>query len=162
MIAFTQNEILRSMFNATILGICMCFFSTLINILGQLFPTIGTMLIGSFKYEKIFSIEKYDKTNKCTHSPLYIFLCTIAFAISFMLLSYYSLDGQIRLYMLLQLFASFYISKITFFVFLEQIVSKLFMLLASIITIILRVIFLPFITISRKILRKKQNLVHAY
>lgn len=159
MIAYTRYEIIKSMLDASILGICMCIFSTIIELFEELVPIIKSVAIGLVKYDKLISTIKIEHRMQRSKSSIRHFFSIIVFSIIFMLLSYYSLDGQIRLYMMIILFASFYVSKITFLSFFKKILVNFLDMFFSITCIFLRIVLLP---LKITCIQKRQKEVFLY
>ena len=153
MSGFSFSEILCSVFCAILYGaifsILYCTIECLIYFLNlcKYIPKHGIF------YSKILSLSidtDVKETNK--KNTFFIFLRIIMFAIGFMLLSYITLDGKIRLYMLILSSASYLISNFVFFTFFKRIVTWIFEKIFMFLVVIFRLfafpikIFVQFIT----------------
>ena len=74
----------------------------------------------AYKTIKISNADKLEiglffKEENNLREAIFVFIKIIAFSVGFAVLSYVTIDGIIRIYMLAICFASFYLSKILFF-----------------------------------------------
>lgn len=151
MMTFSAGEIFSSVVYALIYGIA---FAMMLSA----FKAIKEGIYASLEYlknlswnDRIFSLPRLKRvdfihrTSAVAHA-----LSILLFAVGFSLLSYLSLDGQIRLYMLILSFASFYMSKNAFFGFLKRIVFIALGIPVSLIAIALRIT----LKISKRLTKK--------
>ena len=117
MIYFTSREIFESILGAIIFGL-MCSMLDCIR--------------------SIFCTACHKASSALT------FIEIIFFGIGFILLSYAFLDGEVRGYMAIIVFASFYLSKMTFLCVFEKILVKLFSLLLIFIKNLGKILSIPF------------------
>lgn len=143
MMSFTMAEILLSILYALIFGVGFSLFAVLMLIVREIVLVFGRMMEMAVDFEKLLPLPTV-KNMKINQAPgrLITVLWVIFFSLGFCLLSYLSLDGEIRLYMLILAFASFYLSKFVFFNIFSRLFVFLFGLLFSFLSIILRVIIL--------------------
>ena len=99
MIYFTSQEILESIFGALIFGL-LC---SLVNCVRLIFDALCHKMTGFL-----------------------IFFEIILFGVGFILLSYALLDGEVRGYMVIIVFASFYLSKITICELIRKMFFRIF------------------------------------
>lgn len=152
MIAFTTGEILLSVIYALIFGAGFAVLTSAVDMLLGVALTLPTFAREVFCFDRILPPPKLSQAGTGRKKgALYIFLCVILFAIGFSLLSYVSLDGQIRIYMLALAFASFYLSKSVFCDFLTKLFLSLFKLILSGLTVVLRLIISPFFIILKAV-----------
>ncbi len=154
MIGFGREEIIMSVLYALVFGAGLCMVRTMINTVFEIFPLLRQMIICAVKFDKILDFPKINLHHTSKNRPVWDFFAVILFSLSFMLLSYYSLDGQIRLYMIFCVFAAFYLSKIAFFGFLESLFSKILCLIFSLLSVLLRILILPFTSIFLKFFKQ--------
>ena len=110
MIVFSFTEILISLLYAVIFGLCFSIFYGVISVLYISLKSMQKLIYQIVFFDKILpspSIKKEIKQGE--KGPFFAFLSVLAFFLGFMLTSYFALDGDIRLYMLLLSSASFYI-----------------------------------------------------
>ena len=142
MMTFTTEEMFSSVIFALAYGAIFAIFLSFIVILKQSISLMLDMLKTTLDFEKIFPLPSFGKMKINHKSNTFISVVSIfLFAVGFSLLSYLSLDGQIRLYMLVLSFASFYLSKTAFIGILSWmilfVVKALFILLAPVLRIVL-------------------------
>ena len=115
MMTFSTREIFSSVVFALAYGsIFAMFFSFILAIKGSL-ALVWNLLKETVKYNKILPLPSFKGAKISIKSGAALSIIAIfSFAIGFSLLSYMSLDGQLRLYMLILSFASFYLSKNVF------------------------------------------------
>ncbi|MBO5908625.1 MAG: hypothetical protein J6Q67_02435, partial [Clostridia bacterium] len=101
--------------------------------------------------------KKGTKEELARVGPVLTFILTILFFLGFILLSYYALDGEIRLYMLLICSAVFLISLKYPAKLLYNIAIKIILLLSDIILLMLRIITLPLKLIINIIQKQRIN-----
>lgn len=161
MMHFTVSEIFSSVLFAFIFGAgCAFLYMLALSIFDQLaYILLFPKYIFCYS-EKILSIPpKTNSGRKEKGSPVLTFFSIIIFTLGFILLSYFALDGSIRLYMLVISLSSLFLVK-------KVLLSKIFSLLNisvyylfSYIIIALRVVTYPFLRsffyIKKKILKQK-------
>ena len=123
MMTFSAGEIFSSVVYALIYGIAFAMMLSAIKAIKEGVSSSFEYLKKVSSNDNIFSLPRLKRvdfihrTSAVAHA-----LSILLFAVGFSLLSYLSLDGQIRLYMLILSFASFYMSKNAFSGFLKRIV----------------------------------------
>ena len=155
MIDFDLKITLTSILFAVIFGVLYAVLYSVVYLLKSTFGCIPSIIRDIVSFDKILPLPRFEYLS--TEGRLGGFLTSlliILFGLGFSILSYISLDGQIRIYMLFFSFASFYLSKKVFF----NIFIRFFFLLLScfliLFSIILRVIILPIKMIIHYFLRK--------
>ena len=148
MMSFTAGEIFFSILCAIIFGFGFSFLTSMLLIIREIAHAFGSIMKKSLTYEKILPPPsiKSIKINQAAWSVVTV-LWVVLFMLGFSILSYVALDGEIRLYMLVLSFASFYLSKSIFFVYFGKLLIYLFGIIFSLISIMTRII----ITLVRKI-----------
>lgn len=115
MMTFTTEEIFSSVIFALAYGAIFAIFLSFTVILKQSIALMLDMLKTTPDFEKILPLPSFGKIKISYKSGVFISVVSIfVFAVGFSLLSYLSLDGQLRLYMFILSFASFYLSKTAF------------------------------------------------
>lgn len=166
---FSATEIFESVISALVLGsvfgIFCIFVSTLFDFLSSAFLSLRSL----FTYEKIFErpslLSPEKRERKSSIEGIITFLTTVVFGLLYILLSYYSLDGAIRVYMLL-LFGGSYLGV---FLPLSRYLKPYFLraLFALLILLVyfIRILIAPFrwffaclCRISQKITKKAQKI----
>lgn len=127
MISFTNPEIFLSIIYAVLYGGFFAFGYSVLLTVNSLIKSSSDIMLGILRFDKIFPLPRYKSLlNSQKHGPIIAFLSIVFFSVGFVLLSYLSLDGIIRLYMLVLSFASFYLLKITIFDFLRRLTTFIF------------------------------------
>ena len=140
MIYFSFYEILKALVAFFVLG---CLFGGFYNCMGHLILFFKELILipksSYLKYKKI--PYKYKKTRQNSFSNITLFfidfIFIFIFGISFILLSYIVLDGDIRMYSLLLVFIGYVLSLKVLGAFFPVLISKL----SNIIIIILKKLF---------------------
>lgn len=160
MIVFTSQEIAFSLLCAVIFGVLFSVICSLMTVLFSLLKKIRTFPHDIIKYDKISSVtvSKTPSSAKKTSLAGKIF-GIILFTVGFVLLSYLCLDGTIRVYMIFLSIASFYLSKVAFFDFLQKALIVLTDILYRYVVVIFRVFLYPLSFIFRKICVKFQKIL---
>ena len=151
MITFGLVEILRSVLMALCFGIgyaIVISFSSCILGAGKMIKSGFCRIV---RFNEKFSLSEFaDLKILRNNGAAFTFLSVLTFAVLFVLLSYISLDGEIRIYMLTLFFASFYLSNFVFWkiskTFFELILRGLFVLFS----ILVRILICPIIWLIRK------------
>ena len=150
MIGYTSSELLLSVLHAMIYG---AIFSVIYQLALLIY---GLSLRGALVvYDKFFSLPRLrGKLSLTDFGGIFAFFSLLGYFIGFLLLSYYSLDGQLRLYMLAVSSATFYCFNLSFCVILRNIIIFLLDLILAFLTLGVRIILLP-IRILINIFQKK-------
>ncbi len=145
MIAFTQREVAESIIYAIAFGALYAAVYSAMLLLRTIASDIPDIFHKMLKFDKILPIPDFKTVanNKKT-GKIFAFLSVFLFSIGFCILSYTSLDGDLRLYMLVLSSASFYLAKMTFNNFLNKAFLFVFRLILRVITIVLRCFVKPF------------------
>lgn len=163
MMSFSTGEILASVIYAIAYGTLFAIAFTLIVTIKEFAVLFYDMLKSCINYEKIFPLPKFT-IKKITPkiSGVTSVLSIFFFAIGFSLLSYLSLDGEIRLYMLIFAFASLYLSKIAFLNFFINAFLLIFGLFNAAFSLFLRLLLWCPKRIMRKLHYIIKNKNHAH
>ena len=145
MLSFTSEEIFASITHALLFGFIFAIIVSLLLMIKGVTEGLGQGIKEVIYFDRILPLPsfKYLKNQSKPGGVLSVFLI-FTFAIGFSILSYVSLDGELRLYMLIVAFASFYLSKFAFFGFSSTIFVALFRLLFKLFSLVLRVIISVF------------------
>ena len=108
---FTAEELILSFLYALVYGISYAAFVETIGALGKLFRNVPTFVQSVIIYDKLCPPSYINLTPNDRHAGLRTFATTTAFSIGFILLSYFALDGEVRLYTLIASITSFFIFK---------------------------------------------------
>ena len=146
MIYFDFREIVSSVLHSLIYGAFFSVFSLTFLVLKGFLGSAFRALCQIFVYNgSLFKTEwRGGKGWGAKFSSVSAFLFTVMFSLGFIFLSYYSIDGQIRVYMLLIAVSVFLLVRFLFENRLRAIICRLFELVLSIFIIISRIILLPF------------------
>ena len=155
MITFGYKEILFSLFVSMLYGLIFASLVCIIDVFSELFKRFLNIPKDIFFYEKLKSKVMENPIGKSAKKrQIMIFFYTILFFAGFMIASYFSLDGQIRLYMLFLSSASLYVSNITIIGLLRRLFSSTSHLLYSFFAYSLRYAVYPFKRIVTQIRKK--------
>ena len=158
MITFGVSEIFASMLYACIYGFLFSSIYSFITALFSSFKFLPKKISNIFHKPRLFSSLKTDRTiienNPCGTS---IACFVIIFALGYVFLSYFALDGLIRLYMLVIAFASFYLSKFVFFGIFTFVFFAVSDILVLITAYVLRIISWPFVIFYMKFEKKNKE-----
>ena len=144
MIGFTSREILLSVLFSAIYGVVFSVIYQLLITLFHVLKSTPDLIINILKSSKILpapDVKCLVKDQKVGGG--FAFFSVILYFLGFLLLSYLSLDGQLRLYMLVISSASLYISNLTFCVFLKELALFLLNLIVLLLSTVLRLVILP-------------------
>ena len=146
MINFTREEILFSMLYAAVFGGGFAAFISCFNVISSAMATLPLIIKEIFVFEKIFSPPRFSEVDvKTKKGVIFTIFSILLFALGFSVLSYISLDGQIRIYMLILSSAVFYLSKITFLDIFARLILAVFKWILSLLSIVLRVLVYPLV-----------------
>lgn len=142
MMTFSEAELISSVVYALIYGILFACLLSATQLVKEILLNIKTIGREMLMVEKIFPLPRFRnmKIQRDLGAGLSV-LSIFIYAIGFSLLSYLALDGEIRLYMFLLSFASFYLSKFVFFEFLTNVFLKFFRLLLILLSFAVRPVF---------------------
>ena len=144
MISFSINEIHLSIGYAAGYGVAYSAIFSLCLLLRAVIFSLSKILSDIFKFEKIFPLPSFKKHIKLSErGAVFSFLSVIIFTLGFVLISYFALDGVLRVYMLVFAFASFYLSKFALFDFLNRLFVWIFDKLLMLLCLFLRISFAP-------------------
>ena len=119
MIGFSGREILLSILYAAIYGAIFCVVIELVKTFIRVCKAMPKILCSDFKNIKYYMLKEAE-------GDVFAFLCVFSFFLGYLLLSYFSLDGQLRLYMLIISSAVYFLSKMTFLKPLKSAISVVF------------------------------------
>ncbi len=153
MISFTTEEILASILYSLGYGALFFVLISALRLLLSIVSAIPTIVKKQIVFSKVLPLPDFKECIKPRGvGGVFLFLSIIAFSLGFVTISYISLDGMIRIYMLILSFAAFYLLNSAFFNFLSRIYICILNLGLRIMTLILRVVFYPiFYLIHKKV-----------
>lgn len=167
MIPFTTLEILLSVVSASVFGAIFAFLDIILEILSLEGEHIKRIREHIFGPQKIISIPKRVGTEneKTKEKYKYIgelitFFKVIIFTVGFILLSYYALDGVVRVYLLVFGVVFFLALRCLFEKSILKIADSLFLLLYGAFIILLRIFCRPteyFVNKIRGIISDKKH-----
>ncbi len=155
---FTTLETVSSVFSAAIFGAIFAFFDTILKILSVELNHIKKIKEHLFSNKRLFEIPKRSnalKDGKIEKSKIFgevaTFLKILLFTLGFILLSYYALDGAVRIYLLLFAVGFFLLFKYASDVSLFRLADSFFVFIYGILIIFLRLISRPIMATSKKV-----------
>ncbi len=162
MISFSIHEILLSLGYAAGYGVAYSAIFSLCLLLRAIIFSSAEIVAEIFKFEKLFPLPSFKKHIKLSdRGAVFSFFSVIIFALGYVLISYFALDGVVRIYMLVLAFASFYLSKFALFDFLSRIFVWIFDKLLMLLCLCLRICFTPIRFIARLVKRKFKYFLRA-
>ncbi len=147
---FTALETLLSMFSAAVFGLIFSVLDIILKILTVEMRHVMNIKEHLFSKSNIFKIpkKKEETVFKGSGGRLFgevgAFLKCVIFVIGFILLSYYALDGAIRLYLLVSAVFFFYVLRGVCNKTLFRIMDSIFVFLYGLIIVLMRIAMLPF------------------
>lgn len=155
MIYFSFREILLSVGYAALYGVITALIFVSFLSLKGLLSDLRAYSREIISYERVFSSIKAKRSEgEVELSAAATFFAIIFFFLGFILLSYHALDGEIRIYMLIVVFASFYLSKIAFLSVFQKVIIRFFRFVLYVLIVILRLVIMPFRSFYPKIKEK--------
>ena len=142
MTTFTLKEILLSVEYAAIFGVSFAICECALFAVKSSFCGTVAFFSSIFRYNKLLFIEPLERRGK-KRSALWIFISIMCYSLSFILLSYYTLDGCIRGYMLLISLSCVYVFKKYVLPFVSRLISPPFIFFECTIIVVLRMLLLP-------------------
>ena len=164
MIYFTAEEVFNSIIYAALYGGGFAVFYVLVTFLSEEFIMIKYILKSSGKYDNFFRIPeslKCGNTKAEISDPLAAILkfsFILLYGVGFILLSYFSLDGTFRIYLLAITLISYWLVCFTLRVTLIKILSKIAFLLNITAVYIFRLLLYPFIKIHSLYVKNARNI----
>lgn len=153
MINFSLEEIIRSILYASSFGILFSFLYTAIRLLKSILLTIPDVIRELFVFDRLFCTPDFKKSMLLMkNGRLMTFISILLFSLGLVTVSYLSLDGEIRIYVIVFSFASFYLANIVFLRIFLKVIIFILDLLLRVICIALRMMIFPF----RKLFSKKR------
>ena len=155
MIYFTTFEILCSIIYGALYGVLFAFLFSILGIIRFIISDILQCLKQIFIYKSIRDKIYFDSSfyNVCRSSAGVIFEI-IVFTLGFIVVSYATLDGLVRGYMLIVISAAVYVSKNAFSLFFDKVFIKIFHVFLACIVKVFRVLLYPVCNSCRKITLK--------
>lgn len=154
MISFNIYEILLSIGYAAGYGVAYSAIFSLFLLLRAMIISLAEIMVTIFKFEKIFPLPCFKNLIKpCNRGAVFTFLSVVIFTLGFITISYFALDGVIRIYMLIFAFASFYLSKFALFDFLNKLFVWIFDKILVLLCLALRIALTP----ARRLLKLKKT-----
>ncbi len=157
MIWFSADELLASIFSSLIYGgffaFLVCFLSLLSTLLSNGRLTLAKALMPKGKPIKPSALTTEARGGI---SSALIIILIVLFTVGYILLSYYALDGSVRVYTLVLSLASLFLTRFLVSSSLSRIVLFLINRILSIMGLLLYIILFPYRVIYCKILKKKE------
>ena len=158
MIYFSFFEIINSVIMAVAYGLFFPFIPSLLLLVEAFTSSCFDILrsIGQGKKNRYKFKLKKEHPKKT-----FVVLNIVLFFLGFILLSYIALDGVIRIYLLIIVFASFYLSKIHIFCYFEKLLEAFVTFIIHVFSAFFEVISYPprkVFSILRKIIKKRDLL----
>ena len=158
---FTTLETVGSILSAAIFGVIFAFLDTVLKLFSTEINHIGKIGEHIFADGGIFRIPKRCKETKAEKGQssrlfgeIKTFLKVLFFGIGFILLSYYALDGAIRIYLLLFAIGFFFLFRYASDASLFKICDSVFLFVYGSLVILLRLVLRPILAISKIIFKK--------
>lgn len=167
MISYTFTEIFNSLLSALVFGSVFSLFCSICRLARLYFGMLLSALYGSVVYDgKLFSrpdLNRFERRHRESRliSEISAFFSVVLFFWGIILISYLTLDGDVRIYLVIFAFLAFLISERLFSRFFIKILCFGFELILFSFTVILRIIILPFkiiFSFLSKIVRKNSIL----
>ena len=153
---FTSSEIAHSALHAVLFAIIFFLVNLLINSTLKAIDCLRISVTEPLKIRRIIKCGALKKHTLKFTEALAKFIGVITFFVIYILLSYFSLDGEIRLYLLILYFAAFYLLNSAFYGKAIELLDKILPICFYPISLLFSVLFtLP--KASRKLLQKKFN-----
>lgn len=131
MIFFSLNEIMISVLLAILYGACFAGFIDLFILFRNVIVSLPGLMRDVLQYDKLFNLpSEILKKNRYNINSISLFFCFLIYVIGFIFISYASLDGMIRIYMIVISSASLFVTK-------NKIFDKLYVVLFGAINFIL-------------------------
>lgn len=131
MIFFSLNEIMISVLLAILYGACFAGFIDLFILFRNVIVSLPGLMRDVLEYDKLFNLpSEILKKNRYNINSISLFFCFLIYVIGFIFISYASLDGMIRIYMIVISSASLFVTK-------NKIFDKLYVVLFGAINFIL-------------------------
>ena len=148
--SFSFSEIINSVFCAIIYGVVYFIFFIFSRFLYSRISHLKHLLFSLYNYSKINEFKRIV-TEAFSPNGVVTFFEILLFGMGYILLSYFSLDGCIRVYMALISYFAFYLLRKLLFLRVYKTLNYLFDHLEFPLIFVLRVINLPFIWFYRKL-----------
>ena len=150
MISFSHQEILVSLAYAVAYGVTFSALLALVKLILRIALALPGFLYDTLSFTKILPREDFKgRINLMENGKVFDFLGVIIFTLGFILISYLSLDGEIRIYMLLSAFAAVYLSNLVFYGIFIRFFLFLFDIIFGLLCIAIRLIIYPFMKLYR-------------
>lgn len=158
MMDFSFEEIISSVLYALIYGAGFSIFYMLISLFFVMIRAFRQVFVEIISFDKILPSPtvKIDNTES-GGGGFFAFLSVVLFFVGFLFLSYFTLDGVIRFYMLVLSSASVYILYSAFYGFLRKVIVMIFNHILFLFSTIVRLVIFPvkhiFYIINNKFMR---------
>ena len=158
MIAFDLREVAFSILYALIYGVGFALFYSFMILLKTVWKHLSRVTCDLVKFYKITPLPTFDYILKRQSGGVFLIaLSVLFFGLGFSLLSYVALDGQIRIYMLILCFASFYLSKLAFYEIFVKLLLHLLRVILRAFSMPMRIILFPINRLVKRIFILFQN-----
>ena len=168
MIRFSIYEIMRSVFAAFVFAVVMCL---LYEILNFAFHALTIILSKGeyYIYKKGSSIKKAVSELEAgiyeAKSPIWLkyyhFIFTFTFGIIYVIMQYVFCDGVFRVYFLLTVTATFFISKKLFQKYMHRFAMKCVLYFCASVLFLISLLFTPIYITALKLSKKISALCHT-
>ncbi len=156
MIHFSTGEMLFSLLYAIAFGVGFFLLFAAVSVLKKQIKRIAALPILLVRYDKILEKPTKNKSRNADEAGAAMtFIFVILFALGFILLSYYALDGCVRIYILLLALVGFILPKGLLYERLFLIFDRIFDLVFYVVTVALRVTVFPFLRLFLHFKTKK-------
>lgn len=144
MIYFTAEDVFRSILCSIIYGICYAFLLTFFEVIICEKRGLNQYINSIFKYEKLSKIERPDTTpsNYILQNRIILSFSIFLFFAGYLLLSYFTLDGALRMYVLIIAISLTYFIRQTLGKYIITITSKLIRTILYPVIVLLRIIMI--------------------
>ena len=148
MMHFSMTEVLWSLIYALIFGGCFFLFYIAAVVLKSECKRITTLPRLIIKYDKIFEKQAINKSRTdCSLGAVTKASLVILYSLGFVLLSYYALDGCVRMYLLFLSITTFLFLKIVLEDIILRFIKSVFDSVFYLILILFRIAVFPFLRI---------------
>lgn len=145
MIGFSFLEIINSLLYSFIYGLGASALYVVVSNIYLILKSLPDLFYEIIIFDKILPSPNFKKCLKVgKKGPIFAFVSVFLFFIGFMLVSYFALDGEIRLYMLILSSAAFYVFYSTFYDILKNILIVVSNAFIFIISTTFRLAVMPF------------------
>ena len=159
---FTTFETIASLFSAAVFGAIFAVLDAILKILSVEARCIKKIHEHLLKYKSIFELPKSEMNSREEKrsglvGEVSVFFKVTAFTLGFILLSYYALDGAIRIYLLIFAIAFFLLFKYASDATLLKLADRIFVFIYGIFIVTLRLLSRPLVWGFKRIKVRNRN-----